>query len=75
MEIDGYKFKSGTIISHLLYMDNTKLYAKSEQNINLLIYLTQIYSGMSFGLEKCGLVVVMRGKVIMADEVELPVAP
>ena len=26
----GYKFKSGTTISHLLYTDDIKLYAKSE---------------------------------------------
>ena len=26
----GYRFKSGTTINHLLYMDDIKLYAKSE---------------------------------------------
>lgn len=31
-------------IYHLLYMDNIKLYAKSEQGINSLIHLIQIYS-------------------------------
>lgn len=33
-----------TNISHLLYMDNIKLYVKREQNINSLIYLNRIYS-------------------------------
>ena len=50
----GYKFKSGATISHLLYMDDIKLYAKNERDIDSLIHLTRIYSediGMSFGLE------------------------
>ncbi|KAI3355865.1 hypothetical protein L3Q82_004417 [Scortum barcoo] len=44
--------KMGTTISHLLYMDNIKLYAKSEQDIDSLIHTTRIYSndiGMTFG--------------------------
>ena len=28
-----YRFKSGTTINHLIYMDDIKLYAKNEQNI------------------------------------------
>uniref|UniRef100_A0A8C4WGB1 Reverse transcriptase domain-containing protein n=1 Tax=Gopherus evgoodei TaxID=1825980 RepID=A0A8C4WGB1_9SAUR len=71
----GYGFRNGTTISHLLYMDDIKLYAKNERDIDSLIHLTRIYSediGMSFGLEKCGRMVVKRGKVVKTDGVELP---
>lgn len=70
----GCKFKSGTTINHL-YMDKIKLYAKSEWDSNLLIHLIQIYSedsGMSFGLEKCGWMMVERGKAVKTDGAELP---
>ena len=39
-EYYGYRFKSGTTINHLLYMDDIKLYAKNEQDIDSLIHLT-----------------------------------
>ena len=50
----GYKCKSGPTISHLPYMDDVKLYAKNEQDIDSVIHLTRIYSediAMSFRLE------------------------
>ena len=49
----GYWLRSGAI-SHLLYMDDVKPYAKTERDIYSLMYLTMIYSkdiGMSFRLE------------------------
>ena len=51
----GYRFKSGTTINHLLFMDDLKLYAKNEQDIDSLIHLTRVFSsyiGMTFGLAK-----------------------
>ncbi len=42
----GYRFRSGTIISHLLYMDDIKLYARNEQDIDSLIHLTRLYSNV-----------------------------
>ena len=38
----GYKFKSGAIISDLLYLDDIKLYGKNERDIDSLIHLTRI---------------------------------
>ena len=55
-----YQFRSGAIISNLLYMDDIKLYARSELDINSLIHITRIYNSiynyfrMSFGQDKCG---------------------
>ena len=51
-----YRFQSGPI-SHLLYRDNIKLYARTELDIDSWINLTKIYSkdiGMLFGLDKFG---------------------
>lgn len=71
----GYMFRSGTTISHLLYLDDIKLYAKNVQNIDLLIHLTWFYSedfGMLFGLENCGWMIVMREKVVKINGMKLP---
>ena len=40
----GYRFWSGATISHLLYIDDTKLYVRAERDINSLIHLIRIYS-------------------------------
>ncbi|KAJ0055988.1 hypothetical protein NL108_017219 [Boleophthalmus pectinirostris] len=56
-------------------MDDFKLYAKSERDIDLLIHTTRIYStdiGISFGLEKCSRMVTKRGKVVHTEGVALP---
>ena len=71
----GYKFRNGTKINHLFYMDDIKLYAKTERDIDSLIHLSRIYStdiGMSFGLEKCGRLIVKRGKVTTTAGIDLP---
>ena len=71
----GYKFKNGTKINHLFYMDDIKLYGKSEREIDSLINLTRIFSddiGMSFGLDKCGRLVTKRGHVIRTNGIGLP---
>lgn len=44
-------------------------------DIDSLTHLTRIYSediGISFGLEKCDLIVVKRGKAIMTNGIDLP---
>lgn len=65
----GYCLWNSAIISHLLYIDDTKLYARSGQDINLLMHTTRIYSniGMSFGLEKWCHIITKRGKVVSTE--------
>lgn len=56
-------------------MDDIKLYAKSERDIDSLIHATRIYStviGMSFGLEKCGRMVTKKGNIVHKEELSLP---
>ena len=48
--IDGYA------VSHLLYMDDLKLYAKSEEDMTCLVNTVRIFSadiGMTFGVQLC----------------------
>ncbi|WP_175564860.1 hypothetical protein, partial [Escherichia coli] len=72
----GYEIlRNGATISHLLYMDDIKLYARTERDIDSLIHTTRIYSndiGMSFGLDKCGQMITKRGRVVRTEGVELP---
>ena len=70
----GYRLWNGVVVSYFLYMDDIKLYVKSERDIDLLIYIIRLYSndiGMSFRLEKCSLMVIKRGKVVRIEGIEL----
>ena len=53
----GYKLtKSQEKINHLMYMNDIKLFAKNEKELDTLIHAVRIYSqdiGMEFGIEKC----------------------
>ena len=71
----GYQFKSGTTINHLFYMDDIKLYAKKERDIDSLIHLTRVFSndiGMTFGIEKCGRLILNRGRMVKTNGLQLP---
>lgn len=51
----GYQQQNGAIVNHLLCMDDVKLYARSEQDIESLIHNTRVYSNdISFGKERSG---------------------
>ena len=55
-----------TKISHLLYMDDLKLIAKSEEEIQKQILTVKTFSDdilMEFGLEKCAKITFKRGKL------------
>ena len=56
-------------------MDNLKLYAKSERKLDLFIQTTRTFSdddSMVFGLEKCAVLVVKRGKIVRREGIQLP---
>ena len=62
-------------INHLMYMDDVKLFAKNEKGLETLIHAVRIYSqdiGMEFGIEKCAMLVMKRGKRHMTDGMEQP---
>jgi hypothetical protein len=55
-----------TKISHLLYMDDLKLIAKSEEELQKQIQTVKTFSNdihMEFGLEKCAKITFKRGKL------------
>ena len=62
-------------INHLMYMDDIKLFAKNEKELETLIHTVRIYSQgivMGFGIEKCALLVMKSGKLHITDGMELP---
>ena len=72
----GYQLERGkTKINHLLFMDDLKLFAKDENEIDSLVRTVNVFSediGMMFGVQKCGVVVMKRGKVVNSDGIQLP---
>ena len=71
----GYTLKCGEKLNHLLFMDDLKIYRKSEREIISLVCTVELFStdvGMEFGTKKCGTLVLKRGKVVRSDGLELP---
>ena len=55
-------------------MDDIKLFAKNEKEMETLIHTVRIYSqdiGMEFGIEKCTMLVMKSGKRYRTDRMEL----
>ena len=49
----------------LLFMDDLKLYGKSESEIKGLVSIVEVFSqdiGMEFGIKKCCVIIMNRGK-------------
>ena len=62
-------------LNHLLYMDDLKLFAKNEEQIDTLVRTVHVFSsdiGMEFGMKKCGILTMKRGKVVRCEGITLP---
>ena len=70
----GYKLsRSQEKINHLMYIDDIKLFAKNEKELETLIHAVRIYSqDMEFSIEKCALLVMKSAKRHRTDGIELP---
>ena len=71
----AYTLKNGEKLNHVLFMDDLKIFAKSKREVNGLISTVQILSddiGMEFGIKKCGVLVLKRGKILSSEGVALP---
>ena len=58
-----------------MYMDDIKLFAKNEKELETLIHAVRIYSqdiGMEFGIEKCVMLVMNSRKWHLTDGMEQP---
>ena len=75
-ESKGYKLgNSGNAVNHLLFMDDLKLYARSQDEVDALLGLVQEYSkdiGMEFGMDKCAVLGIKNGKRVECSGVVLP---
>ena len=70
----GYVTSRNQKLNHLLFVDDLKLYAKSERELDSLIQTVMIFSddvGMVFGLDKCAVLVLQREKMVQTEEIEL----
>ena len=66
--------KGGKKINRLLFMDDQKLFAKNEDQIDNLVNTVRIFSEdikMEFGLPKCGVLIMKRGKVVKSEGISM----
>ena len=62
----GYKVNRRAI-SHLIFMDDLKLFASNDNQLRSLINVTKTFSDdikMCFGMNKCNKITIVRGKVV-----------
>ena len=71
----GYGCKiHGRNISHLFYMDDLKLFAKDDKDLEVMLLTVKKLSddiGMKFGLDKCAKATFKRGKLTQTTSLEL----
>ena len=61
----GYTLKNEENLNYLLLMDDLKIFAKSNREVNGLILIEEILTNdtaLDFGMKKCGLRALRRGK-------------
>ena len=70
-----YKWgKKGYKLNHLLFLDDLKLYAKSEEQTNTLariVYMFSTDTGMEFGIKKFGILTMKRGKIVKGERIKM----
>ena len=71
----AYEFsESKEKINHLLFMDDLKLYSRSEKGLDSLVQTVRVFSkdiGIEFGIEKCAMLVMETGKIVKLVGIEL----
>lgn len=72
----GYRFSKDSLsLNHLLFMDDLKLYAKTERELNSLVHTVRVISddiGMVFGLDKCKTVCMRKGRIVDSNGIKMP---
>ena len=67
--------RSSPVINHLLFMDDLKLFGKTESQLDTLLNKVHIFSQdikMEFGISKCGILLMKRGKLAKIDGITVP---
>ena len=64
----AYEFlESKEKVNHLLYMDDLKLYSRSENGLGSLVQAVRVFSediGIEFGIERCAMLVMEKGRIV-----------
>ena len=71
----GYLLSKETSFNHLLFMDDLKLYGKTEHEFQSLVHAVRIISkdiGMEFGIDKCSTVRITKGEIRDLEDIEMP---
>ena len=72
----GYDLAGGKgVVNHLLFMDDLKLYRKSERQVDSLVNTVPVVSQdihMEFGINKCVVLIMKRGKFHYCKGIKLP---
>ena len=61
-------------LNHLLFMDDLKVYAKNEEHTNTLVTTVHVFRpniGIEFGIKKCGVFTMKRGKIKKISGIKL----
>ena len=84
MEGVGYNLEKtrsktpGRVISHLLFMDDLKVYANNETNLKKLMEVVKGFSndiGMKFGLDKCSKCSIRKGRKVGGEDISTEEGP
>ena len=71
----GYEFRGKQLkINHLQFMDDLKLFGKNEKQIDSLVKTVHVFTkdiGMEFGIKKCGMFVMKKGKIVESDGIQV----
>ena len=72
----AYEFsESKQKINHLLFMNDLKLYSRSEKGFDSLVQTIRVFSediGMEFDIEKCAMLVMEKREIVKSVGIELP---
>ena len=72
----AYEFsESKAKINNLLFMDDLKLHSRREKGLDSLVQTIRVCIediGIEFGIEKCAMLVMGKGKIVKSVGIELP---
>ena len=71
----GYITSRNQKLNHLLFAEDLKLYTKSERELDLFIQTLRFFSeevGVVFGLDKCAVLTLKRGNMVLTEGIEVP---
>jgi len=72
--LNGYQVTSDQQLTHLLYMDDLKLFARNDSQLHKLLHTVKMFSdgvGLTFGLDKCARLSISLGKVVKTGDMTL----